>query len=48
MLKTLVWWMKNVSLMKAKKCDVRKRGAQGSLGLGTTILVGSMDDVMRS
>ena len=38
--KTLVWWMKNATHMKAKTYPVMRRSAQGSLGLVTTILEG--------
>ena len=46
-LKTLDWWTNSVSHMKAEISLAMSRPAQGALGLGTTMLVVSMEVVMK-
>ena len=47
MLKTLDWCMKHAFHIKAKTLLARSRNAQGSLAMGTAMLVVSMVRVMR-
>ena len=46
-LKTLDWWMNSVSRMRAEMFLAVSKLVQGSLELGTTTLVVSMEPVMR-